>query len=335
MATVGTTYLNIADKVKRLDPNGEKIATIIELLALTNEVMQDMVVVEGNTQTGHRTTMRSGLPSTTWRKLYGYTTPSKSTTVQVDDTAGILEAFSILDKDLGDLGGDVAALRLSEDQAFFQAMNHEFVQTLFYGNTDTDPEEFLGLAPRFGDTSADNGGQIIDAGGSGADNTSMWLIKWSDNHTHAFFPKGTTAGLQHEDMGVQTETDSSGGKRVVYQTRYLWKVGLSVRDWRHVVRIANIDVSALLTIGSGSDSSADLINDMIDGMHAKMENLSGGRLVWYCDRVVYTALTKKAVEKANVQLSFQDFGGPNRVMTFQGIPIKRVDGLTQTEAQVT
>jgi hypothetical protein len=136
-------------------------------------------------------------------------------------------------------------------------------------------------------------------------------------------------------MGVQTETDSSGGKRVVYQTRYLWKVGLSVRDWRHVVRIANIDVSALLTIGSGSDSSADLINDMIDGMHAKMENLSGGRLVWYCDRVVYTALTKKAVEKANVQLSFQDFGGPNRVMTFQGIPIKRVDGLTQTEAQVT
>lgn len=148
MATVGTTYLNIADKVKRLDPNGEKIATIIELLALTNEVMQDMVVLEGNTQTGHRTTMRSGLPSTTWRKLYGYTTPSKSTTVQVDDTAGILEAFSILDKDLGDLGGDVAGLRLSEDMAFFQAMNHEFVQTLFYGNTDTDPEEFMGLAPR-------------------------------------------------------------------------------------------------------------------------------------------------------------------------------------------
>ncbi len=152
MATVGTTYLNIADKVKRLDPNGEKIATIIELLAQTNEVMQDMIVLEGNTRTGHRTTMRSGLPSTTWRKLYGYTNPSKSTTVQVDDTAGILEAFSIIDKDLADLGGDVGALRLSEDMAFFQSMNHEMVQTLFYGNTDTDPEEFMGLSPRFGDT---------------------------------------------------------------------------------------------------------------------------------------------------------------------------------------
>ena len=297
--------------------------------------MEDMVVIEGNTQTGHRTTMRSGLPSTTWRKLYAFTNPSKSTTVQVDDTAGILEAFSVIDKDLADLGGDAGSLRLSEDLAFFQAMNHEFVQTLFYGNTDTDPEEFMGLAPRFGDTSADNGGQIIDAGGTGSVNTSMWLIKWSENHTHTFFPKGTMAGLQHEDMGVVTESNSSQGKRVVYQTRYLWKVGLSVRDWRHVVRIANIDVAKLLTIGSGSDTSADLINDMIDALYSKMENHTGGRMVFYCDRVVHTALVKKAAAKDNVNLSFANFGGEGPILHFHGTPIRRVDGLLATEEQVT
>ncbi len=334
MATVGTTYLTIADKIKREDPDN-KIAVIIELLKETNELFEDMVVIEGNTQTGNRTTMRSGLPSATWRRIYGYTQPSKSTTVQVDDTAGILEAFAILDKDLGDLGGNLASLRLSEDNAFFQSMNQEFVQTLFYGNTDTDPEEFLGLAPRFGDLGADNGGQIIDGGGTGSDNTSMWLIKWSELYTHAFFPKATQAGLQHLDMGVQTETDANGGKRLVYQTQYKWKVGLSVRDYRHVVRIANLDVSALATAESGSDSSADLINLMIDAMHSKMENLTGGKLVFYCDRVVYVALTKKAVAKANVNLTFETFGGPNRVMAFQGIPIKRVDALTITEARVT
>lgn len=334
MATVGSTYLNIADKLKRLDPDN-KIATIIELLKDTNEVMDDAIVIEGNTQTGHRTTMRSGLPSATWRKLYGYTQPSKSTTVQVDDAAGILEAFSILDKDLGDLGGDVSQLRLSEDQAFFQAMNQEMMQTLFYGNTDTNPEEFLGLAPRFGLTTADNGGQIIDGGGTGSDNTSMWLLKWDENFTHLFYPKGTEAGLQHTDMGVQTETDSSGGKRLVYQTQYKWKVGLSVRDYRHVVRIANLDISDLATIGSGSDTSADLINMMIDALYSKMENLSGGKLVFYCDRLVYTALTKKAVAKANVNLSFEDFGGTNRVMQFHGVPIKRVDALVTTESKVT
>lgn len=333
MATVGSTYLAIADIIKRKDPDN-RAAAIVELLNETNELMQDITVIEGNTQTGHRTTMRSGLPAVTWRKLYGYTAPSKSTVVQVDDTAGILEGFSFIDEDLASMSGNIAALRLSEDRPFFEAMNKEFAQTLFYGNTDTDPEEFLGLSPRFGLLSANNGGQIIDAGGTGSDNTSLWLLKFGENYTHAFFPKGTEMGLSHKDMGLQTETDANGGKRIGYQTQYKWKVGLSVRDYKHVVRIANIDVSDLTTIGSGSDTSADLINHMIDALYSKMENLSGGKVAFYCDRVVYTALTKKAVAKANVNLSFEDFGGPNRVMAFQGIPVKRVDALLTTEARV-
>lgn len=333
MATVGTSYLTIADDVKRKDPDN-RIARVVELLDITNELMHDIVVIEGNTQTGHRTTMRSGLPTVTWRKLYGYTQPSKSTTVQVDDTAGIMEGFSFVDEDLASLSGDVAALRLSEDKPFFESMNQEFLQTYFYGNTDTDPEEYLGLSPRFNLLSADNGGQIIDGGGTGSDNTSMWLLKHGESYLHSFFPKGTEMGLTHKDMGLQTETDSSGGKRVGYQTQYKWKVGLSVRDFRHIVRIANLDVSNLLTAGAGTDSSADLINLMIEAMHLKMENLTGGKLVFYCGREVYTALTKKAVAKANVNLTFEDFGGPNRVMAFQGIPLKRVDALITTEARV-
>jgi len=337
MATVGTSYLTIADRVKRQDPDN-RIARVVELLNDTNELMQDIVVIEGNLPTGHRTTMRSGLPSVTWRKLYGYTSPSKSKVVQVDDTAGILEGFSFVDEDLAELNGDVAALRLSEDRPFFEAMNQEFMQTYFYGNTDTDPEEFLGLAPRFSSistTEGNSGTQIIDGGGTGSDNTSMWLLKHGEQFLHSFFPKGTTMGLTHRDMGLVTETDSSGGKRIGYQTQYKWKAGLSVRDYRHIVRIANLDISDLLTAESGSDSSADLINLMIEAMHLKMENLTGGKLVWYCGREVFTALTKKAVAKANVNLSFEDFGGPNKVMAFQGIPIKRVDALTITESRVT
>ncbi len=333
MATVSNSYLTIADDIKRKDPDNRQ-ARVVELLNQTNELMQDIVVIQGNTQTGHRTTMRSGLPSLTWRKLYGYTQPSKSTTVQVDDTSGILEGFSFVDEDLAELSGDVAGLRLSEDAPFIEAMNQDFLQAYFYGNTDTDPEQYLGLSPRFGLLSADNGGQIIDGGGTGSDNTSMWLLKHGENYLHSFFPKGTTMGLIHNDMGKVTETDSSGGKRVGYQTQYKWKAGLSVRDYRHIVRIANLDISDLATAASGSDSSADLINMMIDAIHLKMQNLTGGKLVFYCDRRVYTALTKKAVAKANVNLTFEDFGGPNRVMAFQGIPIKRVDALSIAEARV-
>ncbi len=339
MALVGSDYLNIVDKLRREDPDGS-IADIVELLMQTNEVMQDATVIEGNTQTGNRTTMRAGLPTPTWRKLYGFTQPSKSTTVQVDDAAGILETFSFLDKDLGDMGGNLSALRLSEATAHLMAMSQEMAATLFYGNTDTSPEEFLGLAPRFDDPTADNGNQVVDGTPSDGSQTalgqtSLWLIKWDENYTYMFYPKGTQAGLQHTDQGIQTETNAAGGKRLGYQDNFKWKVGISVRDYRHIVRICNIDVADLQTIGEGTDKSADLINLMIEAMHNRMENLVGGRLAFYCDRVVYTALTKKAVAKANVNLTFEDFGGPNRVMAFQGIPVKRVDAIVQNEALIT
>ena len=66
MAVKGLTALTLADWGKRVDPNG-KVDKIIELLNQTNPILQDMPFVEGNLPTGHRTTIRSGLPSATWR----------------------------------------------------------------------------------------------------------------------------------------------------------------------------------------------------------------------------------------------------------------------------
>src|SRR6185312_14940930 len=107
MATNGTP-LNLIDWAKRQDPNG-KTATIVELLSQTNDIMDDMTFIEGNLATGHRTTVRTGLPAVAWRKLNGGILPSKSTTAQLDEAAGMLEAWSEVDKDLAELNGDVSA----------------------------------------------------------------------------------------------------------------------------------------------------------------------------------------------------------------------------------
>ena len=61
MATIGSTALTYADWAKRVD-DGYKIASIIEILSQTNEILDDILVVEGNLPTGHKTTIRSGLP---------------------------------------------------------------------------------------------------------------------------------------------------------------------------------------------------------------------------------------------------------------------------------
>ena len=199
MATLASNVLTLADFAKRVDPDG-KVPSIVELLSQSNEILQDTLWMEGNLPTGHRTTVRTGLPTVAWRLLNQGVQPPKSTTAQVDEQCGMLEAWSEVDKDLAMLNGNTAAFRLSEAQAFIEAMNQEMASTLFYGNAGLGPEEFTGLAIRYSDVAATNGQNILDAGGSGSDNASIWLVAWGAQTVHGIFPKGSKAGLIHEGM---------------------------------------------------------------------------------------------------------------------------------------
>ncbi|MCV5633279.1 hypothetical protein OFN23_34560, partial [Escherichia coli] len=78
-----------------------------------------------------------------------------------------------------------------------------------YGNTSLNPERFMGMAPRYNDKSAANGKNIIDAGGTQTDNASIWLMCWGENTVHGIYPKGSKAGLQHNDLGEQTLIDAN------------------------------------------------------------------------------------------------------------------------------
>jgi len=328
-AVLGSGALTLADWAKRLDPDG-KVPTIVELLSQTNEILADMQWKEGNLPTGHRSTIRTGLPTVYWRMLNQGVPPSKSTTAQVDDQAGMLEAWSEVDVALARLNGNVSAFRLSEAGAFLEAMNQEMSQTLFYGNSGIAPEEFSGLSPRYSLLSAGNGGHIIDAGGTGSDNTSIWLVAWGEN-AHGIFPKGSKAGLEHNDYGevtVEVTAGIAGNRMRALQERYTWMAGLVVRDWRSVVRIANIDAP---TLAGGSPQ------DLISMMEQADELLPdiGGRRVFYANRRVTRYLRKfvRVAVGAGGGLTFENFAG-KRVMAFDGIPIRRVDSLLITEARV-
>jgi len=324
--------LTLADWAKRLDPMG-KVPTIVELLAQSNPILDDIAYQEGNLPTGHRCTIRTGLPDVFWRLLNQGTQPSKSETAQVDENCGMLEAWSEVDKELAELNGNTAAFRLSEAKAFIEAMGQEFASTLFYGNAGLNPEEFNGLSVRYSSLSAANAQNILSGGGVGADNSSVWLVVWGEQSAYGIFPKGSKAGLEHLDLGLQTIETTAGiaGNRMLgYRDRFQMKGGLVLKDWRQTVRIANIDISNLVA----KTSAADLVELMIKAIH-RIQNLKSGRAVFYMNRSCFQMLDIQRRDDviAGGGLAYAMVDGVATPM-FRGIPIRTVDALVETEAVV-
>ncbi len=347
MATVGGTALTYADWAKRVD-DGYKIAVIIELLSQTNEILEDMLVIEGNLPTGHKTTVRTGLPQATWRLLNSGVPNAKSTTAQIVDTCGNLETYSVIDKDVADLNGNTAEFRLSESKAFLEGMSQQIAATLIYGNQFTNPERFTGFAPRYSTITAASSAtaaNVLDGGGTGSTNTSLWIHCWGSDTAHATFPKGKITGLQQRDMGEWPVQDASGNTFQAYREHFKWEIGYVLRDWRYVVRIANVDVTQLTGV-----AAANLINLIVRGLYRLPTaptsattiqtsdtpeiRASMGRTVIYCNRVIRTYLDLQAMNKTNVLLRIEEFDG-KPVTTFRGIPVRTCDAILNNETRVT
>lgn len=326
----------LADLMDRLDPKGE-MADIVEVLNETNEMLDDVTFVEANNKFSHRTTVRTGLPVVTWRKLNYGVQPSKSTTSQITDTCGMLEAFAVVDKKLAEINGMSETWRASEERPFIEAMNEKLQRAIIYGDSSKDPEQIMGLAPRFNTINkakAANAVNVIDAGGTGSDLTSIWLVGWSPNTVHGIYPEGSKAGLYTEDLGEEAAVDPDGGEYRVLKTHMGWDVGLTVRDWRYVVRIANIKESLLKTIPPDVNSgTGHNLYELLVKAVGKVPSLSGARFAFYCNRTVETYLRLQQANSRNVQLSINEVGG-HRVLSFEGIPFRRVDALEFAESQV-
>lgn len=331
MAALATTHPTLLDVAKRTDPDGS-VADIVEILNQTNPVLDDMVFIEGNLPTGHRSTIRTGLPEPTWRKLYGGVQPTKSTTAQITDSIGMLEAYAEVDKALADLNGNTAAFRLSEDMAHLEGMSQEMASTLFYGNEGTEPEAFTGLAARYNSLSAENKDNIIQSSGiDGSDNASIWLVVWGPNTVHGIYPKGSKAGIQSTDKGIVTieSIDGAGGRMEAYRTHYRWDTGLVVRDWRYAVRV-QYDQEDLTMDGSSGPKLIELLMQAVE----RIPNLSAGRPVWYGNRRAITFLRGQIANKvAASTLTMEQVAGKH-VVAFDGIPFRRVDALVNNETAV-
>lgn len=340
MATLSTGARTLNDWAKEQDPDG-KVAKTVELLSQTNEILTDMMWKEGNLPTGHRITQRTGLPAVYWRLMNQGTPTSKDTTAQIDESVGSLEAWSEIDKAIAELNGNVNETRLSRARSFLEAMNQESAATLFYGS-NSNPEEYVGFSPRYSDLSAANGQNILDAGGSSTDNSSIWLIGWGGEEVFGVFPKGSKAGITHENLGlvtVETTAGVAGNRMRAYQDHWEWKQGLVLADWRYAARVANVDISDLVAqTGTQALTATTSITKMMSRAIDRLPRLSGIKPVFYANRTILSHLRIIAQEKSSsavtIESATNQFGENIFTTKFLGIPVRLVDALTESEARV-
>lgn len=340
MALLSATDLTLADWAKRQDPKGG-VAVIAEMLSQTNEILDDAVFMEGNLPTGHQVTIRTGLPDVYYRAINQGVPRSKSTTAQVTEACSMLEARSQIDKDEASLNGDTAAYKMSENKPFVQAMSQQMAETMIYGDPAVDSKQYLGLASRYSNLSAaGNSDNVISAGGAGSDNTSVYLVVWGKETVFCPFPKGSSAGLQFEDIGLDDALDADGNEFRAYKTHYQWKSGLVVKDWRYVVRICNIDVSDLNGVtGTQAVTAATWLPNLMFDAVARIPDLGAGKACFYMNRTVHTGLGKLALAKSVSVLAIEEglnqFGKAAKWTSFQGIPLRKVDRILNTETVVS
>lgn len=340
MAVIGNTYPQLIDMYKASQPG-----MVIDVLAQDNSILDDAIARQCNMGAVERSSIMTGYPSVSWGRLYKGVKQSKATMQQVDDTTGFLEARSEVDARLLKLAKDPAKQRLIDSKPYFEKMNQEMASGIFYHDIATTPEKFKGLSARYaayytgarGAAPKNAAAQVVDGGGRGSDNTSIWFVTWGDHATSLIYPENTTAGVSMVDKGEEPVKDENGDTYYAKVATYEWHLGMTVKDWRYNARVANIDVSDML---AGTVDLWALMRQGYYRLRSRRRDAISSRIAIYMASDVLEVLDAQSTDRGltttrnnTVSLGHAQVEG-KEVRTYRGIPIRETDGLLLTEAAV-
>jgi hypothetical protein len=313
--------LSLVEVAKRKNPDNT-MAAVVEALNEDNFIVQDAVWREANDTFSNKTVRRAALPSGSWRKLNAGVAVEASKTIELTDTIGLLETWSENDIEVINAFPNPKQARNDEAMTFIEGLGQTMAETMLYGNAATTPEKFTGLAPRMASIAATT--NVINEGGTGSDLCSIFVVDWGPNTCYMVYPKGSMAGLEHEDRGIETATDSSNNKYRAYVDVFTWKAGMVVKNGKSIGRIANIESTGSSNIFD-EDNLITLTNRMTKGP---------GRRI-YVNQTVMTQMEIRAKDKTNIHYTTVNDIAPGPVTFFKGIPVRLVDQMLITEAALT
>ena len=347
MATLTPGNFTYGEWAVRTDPTG-KLFTLVNLLSQNNGILEDCQAVECNSGNAHEFTQVVKLPAPTRRQYNNGIIATMAGAQRQITTCIMYNDLVKIDDGLARLNGNLNELRAQEDSLHLEAMGQQAASDLFYGNRATDPSQLQGFSSIYSTVNSATSNiatNVIDCGGTGSTNFSIWLVGWGPKQIHTLFPNGMPSGMQHIDKGLDLAFDSNTpqGQFYAWQTWLEWNIGLCIEDWRYCVRACNIDYTLL-----GSGTGANIIGTLA-AMVLRPPVVPAGvgpvqtsddparvtmaRWAFYLNRTALLALDLQAQNKTNVLLKMDEWDG-HPILTYRGIPLRCVDALTVAEARV-
>jgi hypothetical protein len=321
--------LNMSDQMTALEivkrANAPDPYHIIELMRLTNEMLIDVPAYEANNGTINVTLQRNIKPLGEHRIYNAGVGRAATQTTLIHDRIAVLEEYALVDELMLEHSGNIAQARQSEAVAIIKGMGLTQADTLIYGD-ESNPAEFAGLMNRRNSLTLPGGNQnpdVIDAGGTGANLTSMYICALGRDLFHLIYPKGSNSvGVTRTDKGMETVRDAAGKEYEAYRDHYRAQYGISIRYPGAVKRIANIPATM---------SGDDLVDIILD-VRRRMP-VGASTYVSYSNVDLLIKLDKAARDKVNVTYTAADPWG-KEITHVRDIRCRQMDVILNSEAQV-
>lgn len=232
-----------------------------------------------------------------------------------EDATCMVSTYSVIDAEILKQNNFSAAFCAQNDAAFQRGLAHAMAERVFQGSRALDPRGIDGLQARYNKV----GNGVIDAAGTAANTLSdIWVINWGLDKVHGIFPEGGAAGLQVFDRGEQDVYDASSRRYRGFITDYMWNFGIAVEDPMQVVRIANVDNTAL----ESNPSAVNLYQLLIKAIESLPQD-PGAQCAIYMNNTCRTALRLQILAMNNVDLQYETVA-ERKVQVFSGIPVHRL-----------
>jgi len=325
MSTIAIqNQLTMLELAKNIAPNGQ-LHKVAAILTRVNRIWDDIPWFQANDIFSHVSAQEYSEPEGELRTFNDGVGNVSVETQEVRDILSMMEAYSDSDKAMVDAAPNPQAFRNGRAARILRGIGKSWIELLFYGNNGTNSKSFNGLAVRLNSLAAS--ANVIGAGGTGNDLTSIYVARWGEGAAWCAYPRGSSLGLEHRDLGEITAVTASGKKFQAYRDWFKIYGGLVVEDPKAIGRLANIETS-----GTTNTFDEDLLIQLLNQMSPDEDFSSMGI---YCNSTIKTQMEIRLKDKTNVNYTMDQGLAPGGVLKFKGIPVRLCECILNTEDAIS